>query len=87
MSAIVNSPPTGPVDTQGKDGVLLPPSEGWRNFLNAVYNICNALTMSGTTAQRPTTLLWPGRFYMDLTLNKPIWYTAAGWRDATGALV
>lgn len=85
--ALINSPPTTPVDTQDGKGVLTPPSEGWRSFLNAVFNICNALTQSGTTAQRPTVLLWPGRMYMDLTLNKPVWYTVAGWRDATGALV
>jgi len=85
--ALVNSPPTGPVDTQDGKLRIVAPTEGYRNFFNALFNICNALTMSGTTAQRPTTLLWPGRMYMDLTLNKPVWYTVGGWRDATSALV
>ena len=85
--ALINSPPTGTVDMQDSTGRLFPPAEGFRNFFNAVFNICNALTMSGTTAQRPVTLLWPGRMYMDLSLNKPIWYTTGGWRDATSALV
>ncbi len=48
--------------------------------------------MSGTTANRPTKLLWPGRMYYDTTLaanGKPIWVNkgATGWVDATGAAV
>ena len=85
--ALINSPPNTAIDTQDADGNLRPPSEGWRNFFVAAYNICNALTQSGTTAQRPTTLLWAGRMFFDTTLGKPIWYKTAGWVDATGAAV
>lgn len=44
---------------------------------------------SGTTATRPTANLQAGQFYMDTTLNKPIWRnsTNTGWVDATGATV
>ena len=69
---------------------------GWRNWFNSVFTICNALTMSGTTAQRPTVGLWKGRMYFDTSLGanggKPIWVAsyaagAAVWVDATGAIV
>ncbi len=85
--AIVNSPPTYAVDQQNERGVLIAPAEGWRNFFVAVYNICNALTMSGTTAQRPTSLLWTGRFFWDTTLGIPIWYNGIVWVNAAGAPV
>lgn len=85
--SLVSSPGTSPVDTQGKDGRIVGVSGGWRNFFNSVYNVCNALTMSGTTANRPTVGLWTGRMYFDTTLGKPIWYKTAGWVDATGAAV
>lgn len=85
--ALISSPPQNAVDTQ--DGTLrvVAPSEGWRNFFVAVYNICNALTMSGTTANRPTTLLWVGRTYFDTTLTRPIWYTGSAWIRADGVAV
>lgn len=81
---IINSPPQGAVDTMRK-GQIAEPSDGWRNFFNAVFNVCNAMTMSGTTAQRPATLLWTGRMYFDTTLGIPIWFKTVGWVDATGA--
>jgi hypothetical protein len=83
--ALISSPGISSVDAQGKDGLLLGVTSGWRNFFNSVFNICNALTMSGATANRPTAMLWPGRTYFDTTLGKPIWFKTAGWVDATGA--
>lgn len=80
--SIINQPPTTAVDSNGD--VL---SNEWRNFFTAVFNICIAVTSSGTTANRPTKLLWTGRTYFDTTLGKPIWYKTAGWVDATGASV
>lgn len=63
-----------------------------QTWLNNITALGNALTQSGTTAQRPTKLLWPGRPYYDTSLaagaGKPIWYNSASatkWRDATGA--
>jgi len=88
--SIVNSPPAGPVDTQAKDGVLRPPSEGWRSFFVALYNVCNGLTMSGPTAERPTVFLWVGRSFWDTTLGKPVFLksiTPTVWVDATGGAV
>ena len=85
--ALIFQPPTTAVDTQNERGLLMPPSEGWRNFFVAVFNICNALTTSGTTAQRPTKLLWIGRMYFDTTLTRPIWYTGTNWIRADGVVV
>lgn len=83
--ALISAPGTTTVDTLDEGGNLIAPSGGWRNFFNSVFNICNALTLSGTTANRPTSGLWTGRTYFDTTLGKPIWYKTAGWVDATGA--
>lgn len=90
--ALIGSPGVTPVDAQGGDGILLGVSPAWRNFFNSVFNICNALTMSGTTANRPTAMLWPGRMYFDTSLaanGKPIFVNkgGTGWIDATGAAV
>lgn len=65
-----------------------------QTWASLMTNVVNALIASGTTAQRPTKLLWTGRPYYDESLaagaGKPIWYNAAsatGWRDSTGANV
>jgi hypothetical protein len=86
MANQINQPPNTPpvsLDDQGN----LQTDPVWSSFFNNIFVILTALTQSGTTANRPTKLLWAGRSYFDLSLNKPIWYTASGWRDATGALV
>ena len=85
--ALINTPPQSPVDLlQAERGVpfLVNVTEGWRNFFQAVYTICSALSQSGTTAQRPTRGLWAGRMYFDVTLNLPIWYDGSGWIKADG---
>ena len=90
--AIINQPPTSAVDdSSAVDASGFPAmssvSNEWRNFFMAAYNILSAVTMSGTTANRPTKLLWTGRTYFDTTLGKPVWYKTAGWVDATGGAV
>ena len=82
---LISPPGNTAVDLQGRDGKVTNVEQGWRNFFSAVFNICNALTMSGTTANRPSAGLWTGRMYFDTTLGKPIWYKTVGWVDATGA--
>ncbi len=90
--ALINSPPSTSVDSLEPRGrgvfVLSGVLDGWRNFFNAVYFICNSTTTSGTTAQRPTEGLYIGRVYFDTTLGYPIWLQSIGpvvWCDATGA--
>lgn len=87
--ALIGQPPTGPVDIQAR-GDLVEVQGGWRNFFNALYNICNGLTMSGTTARRPTVGLWVGRPYLDTTLGIPIWLQSINpnvWINSAGAPV
>jgi hypothetical protein len=79
--AVINQPPNVAVDQGGAV------SPGWTTFFSNAFVILSALTQSGTTAQRPTAVLWTGRMYFDTTLGKPIWYKTAGWVDATGASV
>lgn len=43
--------------------------------------------LSGTTMSRPTLNVPNGYVYFDTTLNKPIWWTEAGWVDALGTVV
>lgn len=60
----------------------------WRVFFTTSAQLLTAMTQSGTTANRPTTLLWTGRMYFDTTLGQPVWYdpsSATDWSDATGA--
>lgn len=90
--ALINPPGIDTVDRQDRKGNLVEVNQGWRNFFVALYNICSALTQSGTTAQRPSTLLWAGRMYYDTSLaanGQPIWRNKlnTGWVDATGAPV
>jgi len=87
--ALINPPGIDTVDRQDDGGRLVEVNQGWRNFFVAVYNICFALTQSGTTAQRPTSLLWAGRMYFDTSLGangKPIWRNKGntGWVLADG---
>jgi hypothetical protein len=85
--ALISQPPTNAVD-EGASQV----SQGWAQFFSNAYNILNAVTMSGTTANRPTKFLFAGRPYFDTSLaanGKPIWRNKGntGWIDATGAAV
>jgi hypothetical protein len=61
-------------------------------WLEQLARIVNASVASGTTANRPTSLVYEGRPYFDTTLNKPIWVKSitgatVDWIDATGASV
>lgn len=62
----------------------------WAQWLTRVNAIANANVDYGTTAQRPTALLWIGRRFYDTTLNKPVYVSAvkpAVWRDAMSNIV
>ena len=52
-------------------------------WLEQLARIVSALISSGTTADRPTTLLYAGRPYFDETKDRPIWRNAANtaWLD------
>ena len=62
----------------------------WAQWLSWVHLTIKAARQSGTTAERPTTLLWIGRRYYDETLSKPVYVRAVKptvWRDAMGNVV
>lgn len=44
------------------------------------------VTQNGITSARPVSPV-NGQFYLDLTINKPIWWNGSNWIDATGTTV
>jgi len=61
----------------------------WAQWFQQVYGLCFDVQNSGTTAQRPTKFLYPGKFYFDTSLGangKPIWLNknSSGWVLADG---
>ena len=82
--AQISPPPNVPVDTFDSRGMPVAVDNGWATFFSSAYYILFAVTQSGTTAQRPTKLLWAGRTYFDTTLGMPIWYKFAGWVNSSG---
>lgn len=82
MSLINNAPIAEPIASKvGKA------AGAWPNWFGQVFRICFDVQNSGPTASRPSTNLYPGKFYFDTTLGKPVWVntTSTGWVDATGA--
>ena len=64
----------------------------WAQWLTRTHGSVITLQQSGPTAERPTKLLWVGRFYFDTSLGIPIWVSSvpakpapAVWVDAAGA--
>lgn len=60
----------------------------WADWTNHIFMVVNAVSQSGTTAQRPAKI-YVGQMYFDTTLNRPIWVNAAGtgWIKADGTAV
>lgn len=62
----------------------------WKSFYTTLASVSRALTLSGTTANRPTTFLWVGRPYFDITIQRPIWVrdiSPTVWITADGVVV
>ena len=65
-------------------------SVAWRQWFQRAQLALESIFGSGTTATRPTRMLWIGRQHFDTTLGKPIWIKSVGpavWVDATGTSV
>ena len=64
-------------------------SRVWVIWFSDMGRTLNGLTESGTTAERPTRLLFAGRTYFDTSLNIPIWYRedTGVWVNAAGSAV
>lgn len=61
----------------------------WLQTFARWHRVILAAQQSGTTANRPTSLLWVGRRYFDTTLGKPIWLKTASpvvWVTADGVV-
>lgn len=72
--ALISQPTQGAVvDASGN---ALP---GYKAFFTAVFNLLIALTLSGTTTNRPTSFLFVGRPYFDQTLGYEIHYNGTLW--------
>ena len=85
---LIGLPPLrGGVDEEDESGNIVRVSRPWSTWFTQVFQAVFSVYQSGTTAQRPTVQLWVGRRYFDTTLGIPVWYTAAGWVDATGSVV
>lgn len=62
----------------GEDSIV------WLAFFSQVSSIVTAMTLSGTTVNRPVKFLWIGRNYFDTTLGFMIWYNGTIWVNASG---
>ena len=61
----------------------------WSSWVQRVHNIVISVQQSGTTADRPTKLLWIGRRYFDETAGKPVYLKSINpsvWVDGAGAV-
>lgn len=62
----------------------------WAQWFTRAQKLLGVVQARGTTANRPTTGLYEGRFYFDQTLNLPIWVKTVSpvvWIDAAGNTV
>lgn len=55
----------------------------WFQWFSRVHTIVSSLQQSGTTADRPTKLLWVGRRYFDTTLGVPVWWNGSAWINSS----
>jgi len=61
----------------------------WAGVFSRWHTIISSAQQSGTTAQRPTKVLWIGRRYFDTTLGKPVYVKTAApvvWVDGVGTV-
>jgi hypothetical protein len=61
----------------------------WRSWIARVHNAVASLYQSGTTANRPTKLLWIGRRYFDQDLNAPVYVASVNptvWVSTVGGV-
>lgn len=62
----------------------------WGQWFARVHRIAAAVQSSGTTANRPTSVLWIGRTYFDTTLGIPVWVKSVNpvvWCNSAGGAV
>lgn len=77
-------------DLPSTDVSQTPTRMEWRQWFARAHRILQSVQSYGTTANRPTTFLWPGRFFFDETLGIPIWVQSVRptvWVNAAGVVV
>jgi hypothetical protein len=77
------------VEMPGDGGVFEPVARqvepGWlRQLLDLGFR---PLPPVGAAAERPAAGHYPGEMFFDLTLGRPLWWSAGAWRDADGIAV
>lgn len=88
----IGAPPSRGTVDEFVDKIAVRVSRPWSVFFSRVFEICFAQAQSGTTAQRPTKGLYPGRAYFDVDLGtkgKKIFSDkdGTGWVDSSGNVV
>ena len=82
MPNLIAQPPIQNTITDGKTN-----DTAWVNWFQRVFYVVFAQSQSGTTAQRPTKIMWVGRRYFDTTLGKPVYFKSSGvWVDGVGTV-
>lgn len=95
MSSLINTPPTSRelnVVEHPNGEKVAAWSKDWASWFTQAFQILFAEQQSGTTAQRPTRGLYPGRPYFDISLGalgKKIFVDKdlTGWVDSSGNVV
>lgn len=85
MSSFIQGLPRVPMFSKAGDF-----TPAWAGWFSQAQQILQDLSTSGTTAQRPTTVLYVGKFYFDTTLGYPVWVKTPGtntWVNGAGAVV
>jgi hypothetical protein len=64
-------------------------SNALRLYFAQVDNFAQAsgVPNSGTTANRPISILQTGQYYFDTTLSIPIWWNGTNWVNASGTII
>jgi hypothetical protein len=80
--ALINNVPgdtiSDPQPTERPPRAAIRIALGWVSWFQQVFRILTNLTLSGTTAQRPTQNLWIGQPYFDTTLMAPVYVESVG---------
>jgi hypothetical protein len=93
MSSINNVPQSAIVDLSAVNAKTPSNKVGWpltvwQLWFSQVFDIVFDVSNSGTSAQRPTQRLYPGKPYFDTDLGIPIWINGSGvWVNSAGAPV
>lgn len=85
MSSFLQGQPRTPMFD--KAGNFTP---AWAGWLSQAQQILQDVSNSGTTAQRPTVILYVGKRYFDTTLGVPIFLKSvnpAVWVNGVGTVV